>query len=311
LLTKVSTEPPPDAVLAEAFDETGPFPAHHRQIERVVWGLRYRQRLSDGDFPGAMAMVAEAGLEVDPDDVSYVDYLVAAADDLQARTKRGLADLISSGDQLIDRLQRARAAWETARQVLIATLGSGTWKAIGRPSDAMGNPQPGSVPREIPHFVWHGPITLTDDGRIVSDGTEPGYADVTVPAEWAYSDVRLLIAEVDLRTSSIEAAQATPLGEGTLAEQSPASPIPSRLASEAEIHRAISTVYDYAARHKMKPPNIRQIAAPVQKVLERHRTTASAHHIQQLAEDARHKGRRLTPGRTVRGSFQAFSHLEI
>jgi hypothetical protein len=68
-----------------------------------------------------------------------------------------------------------------------------------------------------------------------------------------------------------------------------------RPAPEAEIHIAIGAVYDKAT----KPPNLKQIAAPVQEALAAAGYEASGRHIQQLAGQPQHAGRRRKPGATL------------
>jgi hypothetical protein len=65
------------------------------------------------------------------------------------------------------------------------------------------------------------------------------------------------------------------------------------------IHEAISAVYDEAAGAGQKPPNVREISAPVQSRLREQGLKASARQIEELASDDRHKGRRRERGKTL------------
>ncbi len=78
-----------------------------------------------------------------------------------------------------------------------------------------------------------------------------------------------------------------------------ATPEPGRPAPRGPIHEAIEEAYGAAAAVGEKPPNVREIVAPVQAILRKAGYYASGIHIQQLASDVRHSGRRRKPGRTV------------
>ncbi len=72
-----------------------------------------------------------------------------------------------------------------------------------------------------------------------------------------------------------------------------------RPAPDSMIHNTISKVYDEAEREDLKPPNVKEIVAPVQKRLSVQGYEASGRQIQQLAEADEHKSRRRRPGPTV------------
>lgn len=72
-----------------------------------------------------------------------------------------------------------------------------------------------------------------------------------------------------------------------------------RLAPKSMIHDTISEVYDEAKMAGQKPPNVKEIVAPVRKRLSHGGYEASGRRIQQLADDDRHKSRRRKPGPTV------------
>ena len=82
-------------------------------------------------------------------------------------------------------------------------------------------------------------------------------------------------------------------------------------ASEAQINRTITAVYDRAESQHMKPPNVKEIAAHVLTRLQREGWTATQAHIAQLAGDKRHRLRRLPAGPRVDGSFLPFLDLEM
>jgi hypothetical protein len=70
-------------------------------------------------------------------------------------------------------------------------------------------------------------------------------------------------------------------------------------ASERRIHAAISRAYDEAEAAGSKPPNLKEIAAPVKATLNRAGYEASGGLIQKLAGDSRHAERRRAPGKTL------------
>jgi hypothetical protein len=72
-----------------------------------------------------------------------------------------------------------------------------------------------------------------------------------------------------------------------------------RPAPDLMIHKAISDVYSDAERTALKPPNVKEIVAPVQDRLIAAGYQASGRHIQHLAEDGKYKIRRRKPGATV------------
>ena len=68
-------------------------------------------------------------------------------------------------------------------------------------------------------------------------------------------------------------------------------------ASEAMIDKTIGEVYDEADEAGMKPPNIKEIVEPVQRLLRTKGCEASGRRIQQIA--GRHINRRRKPGPTL------------
>jgi hypothetical protein len=78
------------------------------------------------------------------------------------------------------------------------------------------------------------------------------------------------------------------------------STLPARKATDVRIREAITAVYDKAGRDGQKPPNVRQIAKPVQEVLGNQGFEASARHIEKLASENPFKARRRPPGATLK-----------
>jgi hypothetical protein len=74
----------------------------------------------------------------------------------------------------------------------------------------------------------------------------------------------------------------------------PLAPAPSSM-----IDTAISDAYSEAERAGQKPPNLKEIVAPVQTKLLAQGHQASGRQIQKLAEAAKHKKRRRKVGPTI------------
>jgi hypothetical protein len=72
-----------------------------------------------------------------------------------------------------------------------------------------------------------------------------------------------------------------------------------RSASDSMIHKIISASYDEAEKQGLKPPNVKEIVAPVQTMLRDKGYQASGRRIQELAQNGMHNGRRRKPGATV------------
>jgi len=72
-----------------------------------------------------------------------------------------------------------------------------------------------------------------------------------------------------------------------------------RLASQSIIHDTITEVYDEFEKMNEKPPNLREIVAPVRDKLKAHGYEASGRRIQNLANADKHKNRRRKPGTTI------------
>jgi hypothetical protein len=77
------------------------------------------------------------------------------------------------------------------------------------------------------------------------------------------------------------------------------------------LREAISAIYGLAEEQEVKPPNLREIAKPVQQWLEKHKgVTAPGSWIEEQATDSRYKPRRGKPGARVRG-LRPVSDLQI
>jgi hypothetical protein len=72
-----------------------------------------------------------------------------------------------------------------------------------------------------------------------------------------------------------------------------------RPASDSIIHKTISEVYNDSDRRGLKPPNVKELVKPVQTILRDNGYQSSGRHIQELAQNGRHKSRRRKPGATV------------
>jgi hypothetical protein len=72
-----------------------------------------------------------------------------------------------------------------------------------------------------------------------------------------------------------------------------------RPANDRTVHEAITAIYDKARADEEKPPNVKQIVAPVQVRLRFLGYWKSGRQIQKLAEAPQHKARRRKPGVTV------------
>jgi hypothetical protein len=75
-------------------------------------------------------------------------------------------------------------------------------------------------------------------------------------------------------------------------------------ASTAMINEEIESEYDAAEAAGRKPPNIKELAAPVQLLLEQKGFSASKRRIQLLGEAEKFKRRRRPPGKTVKSERQ-------
>jgi hypothetical protein len=83
------------------------------------------------------------------------------------------------------------------------------------------------------------------------------------------------------------------------APQTTATTPASKPAPETRIDEAINAEYDAADQKGLKPPNLKELVAPVQKRLEAQGLHASGRQIQRLADAEKFKKRRRKPGATV------------
>ena len=89
--------------------------------------------------------------------------------------------------------------------------------------------------------------------------------------------------------------------------QSIAMPRPTPVASEDAIRWAIREIYTHAQTCGLKPPNLKQIAKPVQDILKREERHASAKRIETIAGEPSFAACRRDPGKRVNGTFPAFT----
>jgi hypothetical protein len=87
----------------------------------------------------------------------------------------------------------------------------------------------------------------------------------------------------------------TELPGGTVGAASPAL----KFAPDSKIDEAINAEYNIAEQKGLKPPNVKEIVAPVQTRLHAQGFNASGRQIQRVADADKHKRRRRQPGRTV------------
>jgi hypothetical protein len=93
-----------------------------------------------------------------------------------------------------------------------------------------------------------------------------------------------------------ECGQHHPVGMSGAARETKREPRP---APDSMIHKTISEAYNEAEKRGSKPPNVKEIVAPVQTMLRDKGYQASGRHIQGLAQNGMHKNRRRKPGATV------------
>lgn len=85
------------------------------------------------------------------------------------------------------------------------------------------------------------------------------------------------------------------------------APAPMKHVPVECIQWAILEVYEHAQRHGMKPPNLKEIASPVQKILKCEGYHPSAKSVETIAGEPRFGVYRRKPGKRVNGTFLPFS----
>ena len=80
-----------------------------------------------------------------------------------------------------------------------------------------------------------------------------------------------------------------------------------RRASTELVRKTIRAVYIHAQKRRMKPPNLKEIANPVQQILQPDRYHAAAKRIQEIASEKPLAKFRGKTGQRVNGSFLPFS----
>jgi hypothetical protein len=181
---------------------------------------------------------------------------------------------------------------------LVAALEAGGVKATGIRA-GLGNP------RSLPAHYWHH-LTLTNRFNLWREREQTCAVFKTEFNGDFWSDLRfnakgvlaLWPAPAGHPQSEFENGRAQHrrpvVGEAAPEVKGKLRPAPDFL-----INKTISEVYYDAERAGLKPPNLKEIAAPVQKKLSAKGHEASARRIQQVAEADEHKSRRRKPGTTV------------
>ena len=164
------------------------------------------------------------------------------------------------------------------------------------------------------------------DGHIASRYSDTG--DEINKRDWfsvAFVAGKLLLGAdrrpVELRREDIEKLWPDPTATCRRTPTTPQTSCPpvlpqkrnfSKPATEGKIHRAIGEAYDAAAGAGEKPPNLREITAPVQAILRKVGYEASGKQIQALAGHARHGGRRRREERPLRAKNASnYSDFEL
>lgn len=147
-------------------------------------------------------------------------------------------------------------------------------------------------PKEVPHALWKADLNevlyITDDGILIDKRQQrrsilPGRVPVIVDHSPVY------IVRDDLMEWLREQATAPDNKTPSLAQ-----------APDAEIRRAVRDVYDDADASKTKPPNTKEVAAPVLKKLAARGYITSEGRVMEIAGDDEFGTRRWRPGRPRR-----------
>ena len=102
---------------------------------------------------------------------------------------------------------------------------------------------------------------------------------------------------VDSNSPASDVARATQAGGSTI--------VFLKQAPRATVEEAIKAAYDVADAAGDKPPNIKELPAAVQPLLEQRGYSASARFIQELGNAPAFKVRRRSPGKTVSSERRA------
>jgi hypothetical protein len=222
--------------------------------------------------------------------LSRFDYYNTAISDSDIEHLRGLFAGALANSR-VDALQQLLAALEASRV-----------KATGR---RYFSSNPGSLPAHywprLTFFNHKGPRGIETCVRFKTEQTGPFWSDLLfgtkgVLAVWPPPTGRKQ-TEPGAEDGSIDKrGQHHPGGMSGAARGAKRE---LRPAPDSMIHKAISEVYDEAEKCALKPPNVKEIVAPVQTMLLDKGYEASGRHIQELAEHRMHKSRRRKPGTTV------------
>ena len=243
-----------------------------------------------------MSATSEGGRELSEpawmiEDGGYADYYLDAARKLRCRTQRSLTDLI-----------RCRNAGHRSARGGSRGAGSRSPEAVG---PAQGREDQGD--RSSKRSSWESAFRRRH-ARDPTDGTGDQWQQPADP-EWAYAELQLLVSESphatsqsDTSTGPVRCSVGTPLvGDDE----------PSRRAPKATINLAVQRAYDHADANQMKPPNVREIAAPVQKLLAREGLVATDRAIQDVANGKQYRSRRRRLGSRLYNSLLPFSDQEM
>ncbi len=139
---------------------------------------------------------------------------------------------------------------------------------------------------------------LTEDGKELPPET---WASTSRPSQNWSSKILSLFQSAYFRRADVLRLWPGAMAEAAVERRGDNAVTELRLrpAPALTIHEAIAAVYDEAEREQAKPPNIRELAKPVQRLLSQQGRQASGIQIQKLAAEPQHDGRRRTPGKTV------------
>ena len=218
------------------------------------------------------------------------------------KSKRELLDIVSSQ---MERVREAEAGWEHARQVLTYAWISGELDCIGfgrdgDPRDQSGYPEDKAVQKNIDFKLYASNHCIDDHNRLVTRWGEIVYSDLYCLTAQVEKLLPVLLQRVRERPGLRSSAEVSSIGAGAARAVANGS---HGIVSTSDIHDAITTVNHYAEVRSMKPPNIKEIAKPVRRLLRRKGRDTTDNQIQRLAGEERHKLRRRQPGPRVTAAF--------